>query len=85
MFNLYKSGGSICNVNRTASIISNSSSTAASPFVRKMAGAALNVVVEKLNEFAPENLAEKWDNVGLLIEPFTKRQVWGGRFLFGIL
>ncbi|XP_055525241.1 NIF3-like protein 1 isoform X2 [Wyeomyia smithii] len=40
-----------------------------------MAGAALAVVVEKLNDFAPENLAEKWDNVGLLIEPYTKRNI----------
>ncbi|XP_058442809.1 NIF3-like protein 1 isoform X1 [Malaya genurostris] len=43
--------------------------------VRKMSGAALAVVVEKLNEFAPEILAEKWDNVGLLIEPYTKRNI----------
>ncbi|XP_058442810.1 NIF3-like protein 1 isoform X2 [Malaya genurostris] len=40
-----------------------------------MSGAALAVVVEKLNEFAPEILAEKWDNVGLLIEPYTKRNI----------
>uniref|UniRef100_A0A182SMY5 NIF3-like protein 1 n=1 Tax=Anopheles maculatus TaxID=74869 RepID=A0A182SMY5_9DIPT len=31
--------------------------------------ATLQEVVGKLNEFAPENLAEKWDNVGLLVEP----------------
>uniref|UniRef100_A0A182ML18 NIF3-like protein 1 n=1 Tax=Anopheles culicifacies TaxID=139723 RepID=A0A182ML18_9DIPT len=31
--------------------------------------ATLQEVVSKLNEFAPENLAEKWDNVGLLVEP----------------
>lgn len=33
----------------------------------------LSQVVEKLNSFAPENLAESWDNVGLLIEPNTQR------------
>lgn len=73
MFSLCKSGGSITNL--TASIVSSASAVASSPFVRKMAGVALNVVVEKLNDFAPENLAEKWDNVGLLIEPFTKRNI----------
>lgn len=29
----------------------------------------LGEVVAKLNAFAPEALAESWDNVGLLIEP----------------
>lgn len=67
MFNLYKTSGNISNIQYRAKAISTS------PVVRKMAGIALSVVVEKLNEFAPENLAEKWDNVGLLIEPFTKR------------
>jgi predicted component of type VI protein secretion system len=38
-----------------------------------MAGVSLDLVVDKLNEFAPESIAEKWDNVGLLIEPYTKR------------
>lgn len=36
-----------------------------------MSGHSLQEVVQKLNEFAPEGLAEKWDNVGLLIEPYT--------------
>lgn len=34
---------------------------------------SLSQVVQKLTEFAPLNLAEKWDNVGLLIEPNTPR------------
>lgn len=34
---------------------------------------SLEDIVEKLNNFAPLHLAEKWDNVGLLIEPYTKR------------
>lgn len=67
MFNLYKPSGCISNVQNRAKVCSNYQ------VIRKMAGVALSVVVEKLNEFAPENLAEKWDNVGLLIEPFTKR------------
>lgn len=37
----------------------------------KMSGHTLKEIVQKLNDFAPEELAEKWDNVGLLIEPFT--------------
>lgn len=37
----------------------------------KMSGQTLNEIVKKLNDFAPETLAEKWDNVGLLIEPYT--------------
>lgn len=37
------------------------------------AGYSLVQVVEKLNEFASEGLAESWDNVGLLYEPHTKR------------
>lgn len=38
---------------------------------RKMSGQKLSEVIQKLNDFAPESLAEKWDNVGLLIEPYT--------------
>ncbi|XP_058127204.1 NIF3-like protein 1 [Anopheles ziemanni] len=37
--------------------------------------ASLQAVVAKLNEFAPESLAEKWDNVGLLVEPFPERPI----------
>lgn len=39
--------------------------------LNKFAGMELNDVVSKLNEFAPISLAEKWDNVGLLVQPFT--------------
>uniref|UniRef100_A0A182NPE4 NIF3-like protein 1 n=1 Tax=Anopheles dirus TaxID=7168 RepID=A0A182NPE4_9DIPT len=31
--------------------------------------ATFREVVNQLNEFAPTNLAEKWDNVGVLVEP----------------
>lgn len=34
---------------------------------------SLTAIVEKLNGFAPERFAEKWDNVGLLIEPATPK------------
>lgn len=30
-------------------------------------------VVHKLEELAPVSLAESWDNVGLLVEPYTKK------------
>jgi putative NIF3 family GTP cyclohydrolase 1 type 2 len=35
----------------------------------------LKEVVKQLNLFAPTSLAEKWDNVGLLIEPSSPLQV----------
>jgi len=35
----------------------------------------LKKVVSKLEEFAPSKLAESWDNVGLLIEPSSEKQV----------
>ena len=35
----------------------------------------LKEVVAKLNEFAPLHLAEKWDNVGLLVEPSGNHSV----------
>lgn len=38
-------------------------------------GLSLNEIITKLNDFAPLSLAEKWDNVGLLIEPHTQRFV----------
>lgn len=36
-------------------------------------GKSLAEIVEKLNSFAPVKFAEKWDNVGLLIEPATPK------------
>lgn len=36
-------------------------------------GRTLKNVVSELEKFAPRNLAEKWDNVGLLIEPYNER------------
>lgn len=36
-------------------------------------GRTLQNVVSELEKFAPLNLAEKWDNVGLLIEPYKAR------------
>jgi hypothetical protein len=38
-------------------------------------GLSLNNVITKLNNFAPKSLAESWDNVGLLIEPVTKKNI----------
>lgn len=38
-------------------------------------GKPLHDIVKMLTEYAPLSLAESWDNVGLLIEPFTKRDV----------
>lgn len=35
----------------------------------------LSEVVSRLNKFAPTSLAGSWDNVGLLLEPHTKRNV----------
>lgn len=35
----------------------------------------LSEVVAKLNLFAPESLAESWDNVGLLLEPSERVMV----------
>ena len=43
-----------------------------SPVIRSM---ELKQVVSKLEEFAPSKLAESWDNVGLLIEPSSEKQV----------
>ncbi|XP_059620879.1 NIF3-like protein 1 [Phlebotomus argentipes] len=48
--------------------------------VRKMSSQNLPTlpqVLEKLREFAPESLAESWDNVGLLIEPATPKSISG--------
>ena len=41
-----------------------------------MGGLDLDFVVKKLNEFSPESISESWDNVGLLVEPYTKMWVW---------
>ncbi|ETN61980.1 anon-35F/36A [Anopheles darlingi] len=41
----------------------------------KMPRITVDGVVAKLNGFAPESLCEKWDNVGLLIEPYLRREV----------
>ncbi|XP_004529688.1 NIF3-like protein 1 [Ceratitis capitata] len=38
-------------------------------------GRTLQNVVSELEKFAPLNLAEKWDNVGLLIEPHKARPI----------
>ena len=42
--------------------------------LKTRAMATLPEVVAKLSEFAPENLAEKWDNVGLLVEPKNNKR-----------
>lgn len=38
-------------------------------------GVPLDEVVSQLNSFAAVSLAESWDNVGLLIEPYTSRTI----------
>jgi putative NIF3 family GTP cyclohydrolase 1 type 2 len=38
-------------------------------------GLSLNDVIEKLDNFAPKSLAESWDNVGLLVQPITNKNV----------
>ena len=35
----------------------------------------LKEVVKKLNDLAPVNLAESWDNVGLLVQPSTPKLI----------
>lgn len=40
---------------------------------RGLTMSSLTTIVEKLNNFAPVKFAEKWDNVGLLIEPATPK------------
>ncbi|XP_028165861.1 NIF3-like protein 1 [Ostrinia furnacalis] len=39
------------------------------------AGVPLNKVVTALEEFAPKQLAEGWDNTGLLVEPYTAKNI----------
>lgn len=38
-------------------------------------GVSVKEVVSKINQFASSSLAESWDNVGLLVEPVTKKSV----------
>jgi hypothetical protein len=38
-------------------------------------GLSLNDMITKLDNFAPKSLAESWDNVGLLVEPVTKKNI----------
>ncbi|KAH8413393.1 hypothetical protein KR009_010536, partial [Drosophila setifemur] len=38
-------------------------------------GQKLATVIKELENFAPITLAEKWDNVGLLIEPFKEKPI----------
>lgn len=40
-----------------------------------LAGKSLQATVQELEKFAPLALAEKWDNVGLLIEPCEKKNI----------
>lgn len=47
-----------------------------SNFKRRMTsnqGLSLENVLTKLQQFADLSLSEKWDNTGVLIEPFTAR------------
>jgi hypothetical protein len=38
-------------------------------------GLLLNDVITKLDNFAPKSLAESWDNVGLLVQPMSEKNV----------
>jgi putative NIF3 family GTP cyclohydrolase 1 type 2 len=38
-------------------------------------GLSLNDVIAKLDNFAPKSLAASWDNVGLLVQPVTEKNV----------
>lgn len=38
-------------------------------------GVSLNIVLSKLENFAPKRLSEGWDNTGLLVEPYTSRYI----------
>ncbi|XP_061728517.1 NIF3-like protein 1 isoform X4 [Cydia pomonella] len=38
-------------------------------------GVTLGKVVSVLEDFAPKSLAESWDNTGLLVEPYTPRNI----------
>lgn len=49
----------------------------ASNFVRSYSnmapGLGLHNVIKQLETFAPLSYAEKWDNVGLLLEPYNQQ------------
>lgn len=36
-------------------------------------GMPLGKVIKALENFAPKELSESWDNTGLLVEPYTPR------------
>ncbi|KAJ0180463.1 hypothetical protein K1T71_003867 [Dendrolimus kikuchii] len=38
-------------------------------------GVSLDKIICVLEEFAPKHLSESWDNTGLLVEPFTARNI----------
>lgn len=40
-----------------------------------ISGLPLTEVLKELNRFADLNLAEKWDNVGLIVEPYSETQI----------
>ncbi|XP_047988279.1 NIF3-like protein 1 isoform X2 [Leguminivora glycinivorella] len=42
---------------------------------REITGLTLGKVVSVLEDFAPKSLAESWDNTGLLVEPYTPRNI----------
>lgn len=51
------------------------SSTRINPIMSGDRGLALKAILEKLEAFAPTNLAESWDNVGLLMDPMSDKNV----------
>lgn len=54
-------------------VLKNNQFKARSRTYSNMSGLTLLETVQKLNEFADLELAEKWDNVGLLLQPNTPR------------
>lgn len=42
---------------------------------KELAGFSLQTVITTLENFAPKELSESWDNTGLLVEPYTDRCV----------
>lgn len=38
-------------------------------------GTSLQVILDRLQEFAPLNLASSWDNVGLLVDPMSRSNI----------
>ncbi|CAH0555929.1 unnamed protein product [Brassicogethes aeneus] len=58
---------SVKNINKTTNIIKN--------YTSGTMGVPLNNIVKKLTAIAPLNLAGTWDNVGMLVEPTSNKNI----------